>query len=69
MDHVHAQNQMGVGKARALSDPDHLVSVCQGHMEDGRKAGFQWNTANRAAERAYLTDGVVAARAVQLVRA
>jgi hypothetical protein len=44
---------MGV---RAKSDSAHLVSLCQGHTEDGRKAGYQWNTAkaNRAKVREYL---------------
>lgn len=51
LDHVKAAARMGV---RAESDPDHLVSVCQGHSEDGRKAGYQWNTANRDKEREYL---------------
>jgi hypothetical protein len=51
LDHVKSEARMGV---RAESDPDHLVSICQGHSEDGRKAGYQWNTANRDKEREYL---------------
>lgn len=53
LDHVKAQQRMG---DRAPSDPRHLVALCQGHTEDGRRAGFQWNTAkeNRHALREYL---------------
>lgn len=51
LDHVKDSARMGV---RAESDQWHLVSVCQGHSEDGRKAGYQWNTANRSLEREYL---------------
>lgn len=53
LDHVKDEARMGV---RAESDRYHLVSVCQGHSEDGRKAGYQWNTSKegRAAERDYL---------------
>jgi hypothetical protein len=51
LDHVKDDPRMG---DRAPSDRRHLVSVCQGHSEDGRKAGYQWNTANREAERDYL---------------
>jgi len=41
---------------RAESDPAHLVTLCQGHTEDGRKAGYQWNTTkeNREKIREYL---------------
>jgi hypothetical protein len=51
----HVKDQLRMGR-RAPSDLGHLVSLCQGHTEDGRRAGFQWNTAkaNRAAIRAYL---------------
>ena len=51
LDHVKSELRMGV---RAKSDMEHLVAVCQGHMEDGRKAGYQWNTAHRAEQREYL---------------
>ena len=53
LEHVKDEPQMGV---RAPSDLSHLVTLCQGHTEDGRRAGFQWNTnrANREAVRAYL---------------
>lgn len=54
LDHIHGQNEMGVGKPRAKSDPQHLVSLCQGHTEAGMRAGFQWNTANRPILRWYL---------------
>jgi len=53
LDHVKKEPRMGV---KAEDRLDRLVSVCQGHSEDGRKAGYQWNTAHRAEERAYL-DG------------
>lgn len=54
-DHVKDEPRAGV---RATSDKFHLVSVCQGHSEDGRKAGYQWNTSKegRAAERDYLAE-------------
>lgn len=54
LDHVHGQNQMGVGKPRATSDRAHLVTLCEGHTERGMRAGFQWNTANRPLLRWYL---------------
>lgn len=40
--------------SRATSDLAHLVALCEGATENGRKAGFQWNTANRPALRDYL---------------
>jgi len=52
LDHVH--DQMGVGKPRAKSDLDHLVSLCEGHTERGAKAGHIWNTAHRQELRDYL---------------
>lgn len=54
LDHVHDEH--GVGKPRATSDEAHLVSLCQGHTEDGRTAGHQWNTANRDKVREYLNS-------------
>ena len=51
IDHVKPQPRLG---RRARSVPSEMVSVCQGHMEDGRMAGHQWNTASRDKERAYL---------------
>jgi hypothetical protein len=53
LEHVKSEPRMGV---RAPSDTAHLVTLCQGHMEDGRRAGFQWNTSkpNREKVRAYL---------------
>jgi hypothetical protein len=51
LDHIKDQPRMGV---RATSDPEHLVTLCQGHTEDGRRAGYQWNTANRDRVRDYL---------------
>jgi hypothetical protein len=51
LDHIKDQPRMG---KRAQSDSDHLVSLCQGHTEDGRKAGYQWNTAHRYDLRDYL---------------
>lgn len=50
-DHIKDEPRMG---RRAASDAGHLVLLCQGHMEDGRKAGYQWNTANRPILRKYL---------------
>jgi hypothetical protein len=53
LEHVKDELRMGV---RAPSDESHLVTLCQGHTEDGRRAGFQWNTAreNRLLVREYL---------------
>jgi hypothetical protein len=51
LDHIKDEQRMGV---RAPSDPAHLVSLCQGHTEDGALAGHQWNTANRPVLRWYL---------------
>jgi hypothetical protein len=53
IDHVKPEPRLGVRARSVLSE---MVSVCQGHMEDGRTAGRQWNTANRDRERAYLRD-------------
>lgn len=50
-DHVKVEPRMGV---KADDVMEQLVSVCQGHSEDGRKAGHQWNTANRDKQREYL---------------
>lgn len=51
MDHIKDEPQMG---KRAPSDPFHLVSLCEGHTENGALAGRQWNTANRPLLRWYL---------------
>ncbi len=53
IEHVKAELRSSV---RAKSIPSRMVSLCQGHTEDGRRAGFQWNTnaENRALVRAYL---------------
>ena len=48
LEHVKDELRMGV---RAKSDAAHLVSLCQGHTEDGRKAGYQWNTDRRNREK------------------
>lgn len=53
LDHVKEHPRMG---DRAPSDRRHLVSLCQGHTEDGRRAGFQWNTAHRPMLREYLRE-------------
>jgi hypothetical protein len=52
-EHVKDELRMGV---RAPSDMSHLVTLCEGHTEPGRRAGYQWNTAkdNRARVRDYL---------------
>lgn len=52
-DHIKSQQRLA---KRAETDLDHLVSVCQGHMEDGRKAGHQWNTAHRPEIREYIKE-------------
>jgi hypothetical protein len=53
LEHVKDEPRMGV---RAPSDMAHLVTLCEGHTEDGRRAGYQWNStkANRALVREYL---------------
>lgn len=51
LDHVKLEPRTGV---KADDVPEQLVSICQGHSEDGMKAGHQWNTAHRAEERGYL---------------
>jgi hypothetical protein len=53
IDHVKSHPRLG---KRAESDMDHLVTVCEGHSEGGARAGYQWNTANRPALRAYIAD-------------
>jgi hypothetical protein len=55
IEHVKAELRSSV---RAESIPSRMVTLCQGHMEDGRKAGFQWNTnaENRALVRRYLGE-------------
>lgn len=50
-DHIKAEPRMGV---RAESDAERLASICQGHTEDGMKAGYQWNTSKRPELREYL---------------
>lgn len=55
IEHVKRDYRLGV---RAESDLAHLVTLCEGHTENGRRAGRQWNTAkeNRARMRAYLAE-------------
>lgn len=53
LDHVKTTLRFG---RRAESDPRHLVTVCDNHSERGARAGFQWNTANRDLERAWLAQ-------------
>lgn len=52
LDHIKTEPRMG---KRAESDPGHLVSLCEGHTENGARAGHQWNTANRHLLRRYLS--------------
>lgn len=51
LDHIKPEPRMG---PRARSIPEQLVSVCQGHSEDGMRAGYQWNTAHRPELRDHL---------------
>lgn len=53
LDHVKTDLRLGV---RAPSDRAHLVTLCEGHTENGSRAGYQWNTANRPALRWYLRE-------------
>ena len=46
----HVKDDLRMGR-RAPSDAAHLVTLCQGHTEDGRTAGRQWNTDKRNRER------------------
>jgi hypothetical protein len=53
--HVKAQPRMG---RRAESVVERLVTICQGHMEDGMRAGYVWVTDadNIARMREYLAS-------------
>ena len=51
LDHIKDEPRLA---KRAPSDPAHLVSLCEGHTENGAKAGRQWNTAHRPELRDYL---------------
>ena len=53
IEHVKDAPRMG---RRAPSDPAHLLTLCQGHTEDGTKGGYCWATdkQNRIAMREYL---------------
>lgn len=55
IEHVKPELRMGV---RAKSIPSETVTLCEGHTEPGRRAGYQWNTAkdNRERVRAYLAS-------------
>lgn len=55
LEHVKSELRMGI---RAPSDAAHLVTLCEGHTEPGRRAGYQWNTdkRNRVLVREYLSD-------------
>lgn len=56
LDHIKSEQRMG---RRAESDPAHLVSLCEGHTENGARAGRQWNTAHRPLLRWYLQTLVI----------
>jgi hypothetical protein len=58
---AHVKDEPRMGR-RAPSDPAHLATVCQGHAEDGTRAGYCWVTDKRniAALRAYLAGFVAA---------
>ena len=53
----HVKRELRMSK-RAESVPECLVTLCEGHTEPGRKAGYQWNTdkRNRAKVRDYLAS-------------
>lgn len=53
LDHVRDNPMMG---QKAPDDEDHLIALCAGHDERGARAGYQWNTASRDLERAYLAE-------------
>lgn len=56
LDHVKSEPRMS---KRAPSDDRHLVTLCEGHTENGAKAGYQWNTANRPLLREYLASEIL----------
>ena len=53
IEHVKAEPRLG---KRAEARLDRLVTLCQGHTEDGTRAGYCWATdrLNRALMRTYL---------------
>jgi hypothetical protein len=51
LDHIKDQATMS---KRATSDEKHLVTLCEGHTENGARGGYQWNTAHRGDLREYL---------------
>ena len=53
LEHVKAAARMG---KRAEPLAERLVTLCQGHTEDGTRAGYCWATdrLNRALMRTYL---------------
>ena len=54
----HVQDGGGRMGRRAPSDAAHLVTLCQGHTEDGMRGGYVWATdrKNREAMRHYLAS-------------
>jgi hypothetical protein len=53
LDHVKIELRLG---KRAESVENRLVTVCEGHSENGAKAGHQWNTSHRDLERGWIAD-------------
>lgn len=53
----HVKRELRAAK-RAEPVPECLVTLCEGHTEPGRRAGYQWNTdkRNRALVRDYLAN-------------
>lgn len=52
---AHVKDEPRMGR-RAPSDPAHLITICQGHAEDGMRGGYIWVTDKRniTAMREYL---------------
>jgi hypothetical protein len=48
IEHVKAQPRMS---KRAESQMDRLVTLCQGHTEDGMRGGYVWATDSKNRER------------------
>ena len=51
LDHIKSGMRLG---RRAPSDAFHLISLCEGHTENGMRHGRIWNTSHRPEIRAYL---------------
>lgn len=53
LDHIKTEPRMGL---RAPSLAANLVTLCEGHTENGMRGGRVWNTAHRPLLRDYLRE-------------